>query len=99
MRTTGDWSFGDEKPKLKPGVRGMAEFGQQHFEWMRKMQERDITCVPDAVTVSCPIEMTQEEHDALTFGRFALGKMSTLFGHKVKISAEPVGTIPLPSRV
>lgn len=97
MRKTGAWSFSDDTPKLKPSVRGMAEFGQQHFEWMRKMQERGVAYIPDSVTALCPIEMTQEEHDALTFARFALGKMSTLFGHSVKISPEPVMTIPLPS--
>ena len=101
MRTTGDWAFDDDKKQhpLKPALRGMPEFGQMHYEWMRKMQERGVNWVPDDVTASCPIEMTQEEHDALVFARFALGKISTLFGHKVKISPEPVGTIPLPSRV
>ena len=97
MRTTGDWSFGGDAPKLKPTLRGMADFGQMHFNWMRGVEQMGID--PLRLKTIPPIEMTKEEHDGLCFARFALGKMSTLFGHPVKISPEPVGTIPLPSRV
>ena len=75
-------------------MRGMSDFGQMHYEWMRAVSASG----GDPTQAHYPpIEMTYEEFLALVRNYFSM-KPQTIFGHPVRIVLEPVTTIPLPDR-